>query len=373
MIREIERDGGTRYQVYGRRNGTKVYLSTHDSKREALAAEEDHRVTQRKIDRGELAPDLDLKRTLRVAVGEWLKSLEARGSRSHDSYTTSMDLYVLPELGDVAIASLNRSRVMRWRDGIATKKAPATVNGALACLSSAFSYFVDRDWLTTNPCHGVARVERPDRLYTWIQTRDEITKLLVQCPGDLRDIVALALGAGLRLDELLHLQWADVDIERRLISVHRGRQGTVKSGKERRVPILECVLPMLRQRALARAGALLVFPGRGGEVRSKPGVQAAYKLAVKRATLDLALRFHDLRHTFASHWVLDGGDIFRLSRILGHSNVTITQRTYAHLAPEAWTQDYHRVGFHVPTETPVYRFQHGPNGRLTDRVVAVAG
>ena len=63
-----------------------------------------------------------------------------------------------------------------------------------------------------------------------------------------------------------------------------------------------------------------------------------------------ALRFHDLRHTFASHWVLDGGDIFRLSKILGHANVTITQRTYAHLVPEMWEQDYHRVAFTVPAD-----------------------
>lgn len=79
-----------------------------------------------------------------------------------------------------------------------------------------------------------------------------------------------------------------------------------------------------------------------------------FKQAAKRAGLPDALRFHDLRHTFASHWVLDGGDIFRLSKILGHANVTITQKVYAHLAPEAWEQDYHRVSFVVPTAGTVY-------------------
>jgi hypothetical protein len=61
-----------------------------------------------------------------------------------------------------------------------------------------------------------------------------------------------------------------------------------------------------------------------------------------------------MRHTFASHWALDGGDIFRLSKILGHANVTITQKVYAHLAPEAWEQDYHRVSFVVPDTGGVY-------------------
>ena len=176
----------------------------------------------------------------------------------------------------------------------------------------------------------------------------------------------------MRLDELLHLHHADVDLERRLITVHRGRQGTVKSGKVRAVPILDVVLDMLKKRALRRAGDVLVFPGKEGAVRSKPGVRDAYKLAVKRAGLDTRLRFHDLRHTFASHWVLDGGDIFRLSRVLGHSSVVITQKFYAHLAPEAWTQDYHRVAFVVPDEAPVYEFRRAADGRLADRVVVPA-
>jgi hypothetical protein len=52
--------------------------------------------------------------------------------------------------------------------------------------------------------------------------------------------------------------------------------------------------------------------------------------------------------------VLDGGDIFRLSKVLGHANVTITQKVYAHLAPEAWEQDYHRVSFVLPDTGTVY-------------------
>src|SRR5580698_510143 len=104
-----------------------------------------------------------------------------------------------------------------------------------------------------------------------------MTKLLAHCPGDIIDIVALALGAGMRLDELLHLQWADVDIERRLITVHRGRKGTVKSGRARRVPILDAMLSWLRAAALQRDGAELVFPGEKGKPRTKPGVRFPFK------------------------------------------------------------------------------------------------
>lgn len=354
MIKTVERDGGKRFQVYGQRAKKKVYVGTYDSRREAEAAERRHVVTQEQIAAGELPPEVDDNRTLRNAVEEWLKSLKARGSRSQENYDERMTMYILPKLGDTPIVRLAKSHVMRWRDELAERFAPHTVNGNLTCLSSAMTDFVDRGWIPMNPCHGVRQVEQPDRPYVWIQTREEMTKLMLQCPKGIREIVMLALGTGMRLDELLHLQWSDVDIERRLITVHRGRKGTVKSGRARRVPILDAVLPWLRTAALQRDGASLVFPGAKGKARTKPGVRFPFKQAVTRAGLPKELRFHDLRHTFASHWVLDGGDIFRLSKILGHSSVVVTQKTYAHLAPEAWQQDYHRVAFTVPEAGSVY-------------------
>jgi integrase len=380
-IRKRQTPEGTRFYAYAKEGGRQSYVGAFGSNRDAVEALEEHRVTQRKIAAGELPPEVDLARTLAAAVAEWLESLARRSARSHEGYTDRMKLYILPALGKVPIAKITASHVMRWRDDLAARLAPATVNGNLTCLSSAFTYFVKRQWIEKNPCHGVERIERPEGVYHWLKTREEITRLLLQCPGDVRDIVAVAVGTGMRLDEVLHLQWGDIDIERRLIAVHRGRKGTVKSGKARRIPILDVLLPTLRDRALRRDGALLVFPAPARSsalpgarrdafaARTQAGVRDAYKLAVKRAGLEPNLRFHDLRHTFASHWVLDGGDIFRLSKVLGHSSVVITQKFYAHLAPEAWEQDYHRVSFKIPAEAAVYRFERDVRGRLVDRVL----
>jgi integrase len=58
------------------------------------------------------------------------------------------------------------------------------------------------------------------------------------------------------------------------------------------------------------------------------------------------MRFHDLRHTFASHWVARGGDLFKLQKILGHQSVQMTMR-YAHLAPDAFNDDYGRLGTEI--------------------------
>lgn len=361
MIRKVERGDGVRFQVYGRRAGKQVYVGTYESKKEAESAERRHVVTQEQIASGELPPEIDLRRTLKQATDAWLESLKANGSRSHEAYRNSLRFYILPTLSDVAITRMSKSSVMTWRDELARRFSAATVNGALTCLSSAFSDFVDRGWVETNPVRGVKRVKAGEAVYTWISSREDITRLLVECPRGVRELAAWAVGTGLRISELTTLRWADVDLERRLIAVHRGRQGTTKSGKIRHVPILNTLLPLVREMALQRDGAALVFPGENGKPRSLVGIRVPFKQAAARAGLDKALRFHDLRHTFASHWVLDGGDIFRLSKILGHSTVVITQKTYAHLAPEAWQQDYHRVAFTLPAGGTEYGKTHRPS------------
>jgi integrase len=349
------KDGGLRFYVYVPGvGGKRVYVGAFGSKRAAAEAEQEHAVTQRKIGSGELPAEVDLDRTLREACDGWLERLEQRSFRSLDGYRDRLKLYVWPKLGKVPLARLTKAQVMNWRDDLAVRLSPKTVNVTVMCLSSAFTYFIEQQWTVDNPCRGIRRLEEAEGVYTWIQTRAEITKLLEACPRGVREIATVAVGTGLRLDEILHLQWVDVDVPRRLIAVHRGRKGTTKSGKARRVPILDSLLPFFRELALQRDGDVLLFPGEKGKSRSKPGIQFPFKQAVARAGLPPSLRFHDLRHTMASHWVLDGGDIFRLSKILGHSSVALTEKVYAHLAPDAFEQDYHRVGFVVPGAAVVY-------------------
>jgi integrase len=285
-----------------------------------------------------------------------------------------MDCYILPALRTLPLSRVTTARVEEWRDELATKLAAATVNAALSCLQSAFTYFVEkRRWVDKNPCSRVERIEGRDRDYLWIQTVEEINQLLLNVPGDVRDIVALMLGSGIRVDEALCLEHGDVDLEKRLITVQHGSQGTTKNGKVRRVPILDAVLPMLRQRGIQRGGARLLFPGKEGKRRAPQAVRRAFKRAAKRAGLNTKLRLYDCRHTFASHWVMNGGDIFALAKVLGHSSVIITERFYAHLRPDHWVGDYARVRFHVPAEAPVYEFIRDESNKVVDRKLRAVG
>lgn len=365
-IRKIQREDGVRYQVYGRKDGEKVYIGTFLSRREAIEKDEDHRATQRKIARGELAPEHDTKRTYGAASGLWLESLANAGSRSHEEYEWRNDLYLMPVFKDVPITEIRKSGILAWRDGLVDRMSATSINSIFGTLSSAFSWFVDKDWIESNPCAGVKRLKQDSRVFPWIDSTEAITRLLAECPPVIRTIVAVLVGTGMRLDEALHLRWDDIDLEHRLITVHRGRKGrgptgTTKSGKARRIPIFDSVMPVLRQMKLERGGSLLLWPSkqrvrigrtpRPDRPMSQSAVRDPFKAAAARAGLPKELRLHDLRHTFASLFLVDGGDIFRLSRILGHHSVVITERTYAHLKPSAFEEDYGRVAFRMPSES----------------------
>ena len=81
MIKTIEREDGKRYQVYGYRNGKKVYIGTRDTRRAAVDAEEEFRVTQRKIADGRLPPETDTRRRFGGGIKIWLGVLKERESR----------------------------------------------------------------------------------------------------------------------------------------------------------------------------------------------------------------------------------------------------------------------------------------------------
>lgn len=253
MIRRIERAGGVRFQLYARRDGKKVYLGTFDSEREAKEALEEHRVTQRKIERGELPPQTDMRRTFGAAVRLWLAGLERSGSRSHDEYKSRVELYLLPRFGDVALVDIGKSDVVRWRDDLLERVSGATVNTCMGTLSSACSWFVDHDYIPTNPCNRIKPAKHIAKVFPWLQTSEAITRLLSTCTDNIRTLLAVLVGTGLRLDEALHLRWDDIDLDHWIIIVHRGRRGAPKSGRLRHVPIFDSVLPgATRHEARAR-------------------------------------------------------------------------------------------------------------------------
>lgn len=140
--------------------------------------------------------------------------------------------------------------------------------------------------------------------------------------GDhLTPVVLLAMNTGLRRGELLSLQWSDVDLEAKVITV---QAGNAKNGRQRHLPLNKEALSVITRWARQSNEQGRVFEPRD----TKKGWNAL---------LDAAhianFRFHDLRHHFASKLVMVGVDLNTVRELLGHSDIKMTLR-YAHLAPE---------------------------------------
>jgi integrase len=357
----VAADGTKSFQVYERarvrEKSIKVYVGSFASRREAEFAAQQHRVTQRGIKAGELPAAVDHKRTMGDALDAWLKAI--KDQRSHDEYESRMRLYVRPTFDSTPLVKITKAKMIDLRTSLKERDEPlsnATINTLFASLSAAYSYFIEQGWCSENPLKFIRDLEVAERPFLWLQSAGEVQKLLAACNENIRTLVAVLVGTGMRLDEALHLMWTDIDLQHRVIHVHRGRRGAPKSGRLRHVPIFDSVLTVLRDMKLAKGKNTLLWPGAKLDKfdeqlpRNKTSVFRPFKAAVIRAGLPKKLRLHDLRHTFAGLFLASGGDIFKLSKILGHSSVAITQQVYAHLHPDAFAEDYSRVAFAMPEQ-----------------------
>ena len=168
---------------------------------------------------------------------------------------------------------------------------------------------------------------------------EEINHLLVVCPPYLKDIIEFALNTGLRKGELFALKWSDVDLHNKLLSFKN-----TKNYEERVIPLNDIALDVLRRipRQLHNE-YVFITPAtkRGAQIVD---VKKSFKTALRDAGIQ-DFRFHDLRHTFASHLVMAGVDLANVKELMGHKDIKMTLR-YAHLSP-----DYKKRGVDILCET----------------------
>ncbi len=185
----------------------------------------------------------------------------------------------------------------------------------------------------------------------FLHSTDDVVRIFQALPEPVNVAYALSALAGLRPGEVLALEWPNVDLNAGTVHIVRqvrhGRVGKPKSGKDRTVDLVPSLVAVLKTWREKNPGAQLVVPpyshvNKHGEIkvrRNRFGAARFLNLRTIYAALDAALEACNLprmtfyeagRHTFASLWVLRGLDIYKLSKILGHSSVTTTER-YAHL------------------------------------------
>jgi integrase len=257
---------------------------------------------------------------------------------------------VLPQLGEQRSDALKPTDIAKLRDGLGRRYAAGSVKLSLAFLHTLFSWAMREGLAANNPCRGV---ERPrQRALLEFLSMDDATRLLDYTRtqvAELHPMIATALYTGLRKGELFGLTWQHIDLRTRRLDVERSCRKTPKSGHARHLRLPALLVPILtawRTRCpTTKEGLVFPIVRRGvanmGDSKDMLGLESVLAAAGCAA---LKRPWHALRHTFASHYVMAGGNILALQKILGHSDIKMTL-IYAHLAPDFLGEEMDRVRF----------------------------
>ena len=248
-------------------------------------------------------------------------AMQNKRSWRDDQYR--LDANMAPFFGDKGVWEITPHLVEQYKARrLQSGVTRSTVNREITILKKMFSLAVDWGYVQTNPASKVKLFSEKDTQKERILSWAEEGRLLEESPKFLKPILMTALNTGMRRGEILGLKWSQVDLERRQIRVQQ-----TKNGQDRVGPINEPLHEVFVALRATGGQNRLVFPNPDtGEPYTD--FKKSFKAACGRAGIE-GLRFHDLRHTFASRLVEAGVDLITVRDLLGHFSVKVTQR-YTH-------------------------------------------
>ena len=220
---------------------------------------------------------------------------------------------------------VSRYKVLRNSEGA----APASINRELSMLSVAFNVAIKEwEWLKENPVSRVSNEKENNARDRWL-TEEEEKCLLENSPGWLGEIIIFSLNTGLRLGELISLEWSRVDIDKKTIFIDK-----TKNGDRKTIPLNKNALKVINSLSKVRniKNDYVFLNRRSGKI-NPVSLSVAFRRSLEKAKIT-NFRFHDLRHCFATRMAQKGIDLYMISKLLGHKNIKMTQR-YAHHCPES--------------------------------------
>jgi integrase len=306
------------YYVKGRRKRKKI----GSSKKLALQVLQD---VQLKIAKGEY---LGIYEEKKIPFEEYAKqyleySKANKALSTYQRHDRNNIARLVSFFKDKYIFEITNQMIEKYKAMRLEKVAPATVNRELACLKHMFTKAIEWGYAKESPAKKVKLLKEPPGRVRYLRL-EEVEKLLNACVDHIRPIVVTALNTGMRKGELLNLRWADVDLKNRKVTVINS-----KNNESRVIPINQT----LYQELLAlseKAKGEYVFSNRDGHPFGD--VKKGFSSALKKAGIE-DFRFHDLRHTFGSHLVMQGVNLRTVQQVMGHKDIKMTMR-YSHLSPE---------------------------------------
>lgn len=360
-IREVQRKSGTAYEVRWTDGGRDVQMTCATEKE---AIKEAHRIED-ELAQGRSTLYRVEKRTVTQVVEACINAAVVElKPRTIEGQRSILKNHISPAFGQRRIGSLRARDIERWIAKLAKKVASGTVRTIYNVLNKAMKYAIRHEWLVVNPCTGVAlpkdNSEIVDKRH--FLTPGQVATLaaaLEQKQAWYGLLIRMAAYTGLRAGELAALRVGDVNLFRGEVqvrrTVRRAKGGewlytspkTVKSIRD--VPLHGALRAELRAWLEAHPHReepdAPLWPGshntgKGGEVDwtrtfdvnnfCKRYFRPAVRSGV--AGLPTALRWHDLRHSYASIMaVVPTVTVYDISKWMGHSSISTTEKTYIHL------------------------------------------
>ncbi|MFA6029226.1 MAG: tyrosine-type recombinase/integrase [Elusimicrobiota bacterium] len=328
MARIYERDGkkGRYWYLDYAVDGRRVRKRVGKSKRLAELALADVQVKLERKELGFTAKDRALDDFLR----EYLAY--SKGNKAPQSYARDIRILKLfteflqvDRLSAVTAARLEAYKAHRREQG----NKVSTINRELNTIKAMLNKAVAWGALPQDPAKSVQKFREPRRQVRYLSTEEARTAIKA-ADERLRPILETFLHTGLRRDELIHLTWADIDFKNKVVAIQSKDGWNPKDYETRHIPMTSRLREVLD--ALPRREDSPLFTNVGGRQLDGNVLSRDFRLLFRRCGIENA-SVHTLRHTFASHLVMNGTDIYTVQKLLGHSTIKTTE-IYAHLAPD---------------------------------------
>jgi integrase/recombinase XerC len=251
--------------------------------------------------------------------------------------------------GKVDVRKVDVHVVRAFLAALTQDRKKSSIGRKLAALKGFFRYLLTTHKITKNPLLTMHSPKQEKPLPAFLSV-DDVFQLLgaiqVKTPLDARDRAALEVfySSGLRVSELVGLDWADIDFQLGILRV------VGKGSKERIVPVGEIALQALRDYAVAQQakwqvtckGETPVFLNNRGRRITTRSMARVVEKHLKQVGLAVKMGPHGLRHSFATHLLNSGADLRSIQELLGHASLSTTQR-YTHVNLDQLTAVYDKA------------------------------
>ena len=306
---------------------------------------------------------LNIAKAESYTVGQWMDvwyeyyaQIKVRPS-SHKTYESYIKNHIKPSIGNIPLTKLTTLDLQRLYQKLLTEGrvdrleaqnqpkglSPKTVRNINQVISSAMQLAIQQHLISHDPTDGCALPKTEHREMQALSA-DQLAAFLLEAKhSGVFEMYYIELATGLRRGELLGLKWEDIDFDNRTLRVRRQvgrvngevREAPLKTKNAYRTISLGAdAVGILKQQREKHPSSSYVFPGPTGGPIAPDSVLHMLHRVLDRAGLP-ELRFHDLRHTFATLALQNGVDVKTVSGMLGHFSAGFTLDTYAHVTTAA--------------------------------------